>query len=86
MPAIEFLSGRKTASDFKTAENYYYQFDPGEFELFPKVNKLLRTTFCNLGLWNLNDQYPDLEQPDDLQDEWALGQVFIRKNGLNIQW
>ena len=42
-------------------EEEYYEFSPSQFELFPKVNKVLRTTFCNLGLWNLEDQYPNID-------------------------
>jgi len=62
----------------------YYTFGPSQFELFPKVNKLLRTTFCNLALWNLEDQYPNVTQTTSASDNWALGQIFIRQNGLAI--
>ena len=65
----------------------YYTFEASQFELFPKVNKLLRTTICNLGLWNLENQYPDVDQAtNDNNQQWALGQIFIRDNGLNIKW
>merc|ERR1712226_1811831 len=85
MPSIELLTNKQTANS-DSDSNLYYIFTAAQFELFPKVNKLLRTTFCNLALWNLADQYPNLKQPDDLENQWALGQVFIRENGLNVYW
>ena len=82
MPSLDLVDAESEVS----GNPLYYTFTPAQFELFPKVNKLLRTTFCNLGLWNINDQYPGVTQLNDDSDNWALGQVFIRQNGLNIEW
>ena len=83
MPQIEFLQDN---SNLDSDEKEYYLFEPSQFELFPKVNKLIRRTYCNLGLWNLDAMYPDVTQLNDASDNWALGQVFVRENGLNIEW
>ena len=53
MPTFYMLSNKTKASG-DTDSNIYYELDPSQFELFPKVNAILRTTFCNLGLYNLN--------------------------------
>ena len=60
MPTIELLTNKETANRDNDS-NLYYIFTAAQIELFPKVNKLLRTTFCNLALWNLEDQYPDIK-------------------------
>ena len=59
--------------------------------MFPKVNYVVRTTFCNLGLWNLDATYKNVTQYANAagfteSDQWGLGQIFIRQNGLSIQW
>ena len=36
---------------------YYYMFEPAVFELFPKVDSLTRTTYCDLSLWNIADRF-----------------------------
>ena len=84
MPSLQLNAEQQNLSS--DSEEVYYNFGPGQFELFPKVNKLLRTTFCNLALWNVDDQYPDIPQTNNAAENWALGQVFIRQNGLNIEW
>ena len=63
---------------------YYYKFSPSQFELFPKVDTLTRTTYCNLSLWNLADQYPDIVHDVQHAHNWSIGQVFMRQYGLNI--
>ena len=54
MPSIQLLTNADEASK-DIDSNRYYSFAPKMFEMFPKVNKLLRTTRCNLGLWNLEE-------------------------------
>ena len=49
------LSDKEKAASYDADSNQYYSFEPATFELFPKVNKLLRNTYCNLGLWNLEN-------------------------------
>ena len=51
--------------------------------MFPKVNYVVRTTFCNLGLWNLDATYRNVTQFKNAEgyteaDQWGLGQIFIR--------
>lgn len=75
MPAIQLYFNPDESSDEKAV---FYFMPPNQFELFPKVNKLLRTTFCNLALWNLEGQYPNVTQYGDVANNWAVGQVFIR--------
>ena len=84
MPSLDLNA--QLADAEANAEPVYYTFTPAQFELFPKVNKLLRTTFCNLALWNVEAQYPNITQTNNAAENWALGQVFIRQNGLNIVW
>lgn len=73
MPTIDLLANKGKATTLDADSNYYYVFQPSEFELFPKVNALIRITYCNLGLWNLKEQYSNITQPGNLQNEWALG-------------
>ena len=85
MPTLDLLVNRTQASRDQD-DNFYYSFPPSQFELFPKVNPVLRTTFCDLGIWNLREWYPNVTQTANLQFQWGLGQVFIRQNGLNLKW
>ena len=57
MPTFDILAEDNTEGAQKAE---YYTFDPSQFELFPKINSVLRTTYCNLGLWNLQQQYPNI--------------------------
>ena len=54
MPTIDLIAV-KVDDESQSEEHVFYTFGPSQFELFPKVNKLLRTTFCNLGLWNIDN-------------------------------
>ena len=63
--------------------NPYFNFRPEDFELFPKVNPELRNTYCLNTLWNLDDYEPDFAISESAQ-KFSLGQVWIRKYGLNI--
>ena len=65
MPTLNLLTN-KTEATIDQDSNFYYKFPPAEFELFPKVNPVLRTTFCNLGIWNLYTLYPNITQPNNL--------------------
>ncbi len=85
MPTLDLLTN-KTKASVDQDSNLYYSFPPSQFELFPKVNPILRTTFCSLGIWNLYTFYPKIDQLNTKMDEWGLGQVFIRQNGLNLTW
>ena len=54
MPSLS-LSVSSPDDDSEDEDTVYYQFMPNQFELFPKVNKLLRTTYCQLALWNVDN-------------------------------
>ena len=84
MPSIQMLS--QTNKTYDDEVNFYYNFPPDQLELYPKVNKIYRTTYCNLALWNLYFMMPNVPQPTNLQEDWGLGQIFVRQNGLNIAW
>ena len=72
MPTLNLLTN-KTEATINQESNFYYIFPPSEFELFPKVNPVLRTTFCNLGIWNLYTLYPNITQNNNMMTEWGLG-------------
>ena len=85
MPTLAFLVNKEKESG-DSDDNKFYMFTPSQFELFPKVNKIFRATFCNLGIWNIEEQYPNVKQTTQAAYAWALGQVFIRENNLSVQW
>ena len=82
MPSIQLLA-EKDQARLDGKDSTYYMFEAKEFEMFPKVNYVVRTTFCNLGLWNLDATYKNVTQFANAEgytesDQWGLGQIFIR--------
>ena len=87
MPELEFAL---TANSYFT--NLFYNMKPSHYEFFPKVAVDVQESFCNLGLWNLFRKFPQLEYGDGSygntlrNNEFALGQNFIRDNGILLNW
>lgn len=68
---------------------HYYNFNPADYEMFPKIDPVLRTPICGLGLWNLASEYPTNQDPYFLNfsnSSFSLGQVFMRKFKLSTTW
>ena len=87
MPNLEFAL---TANSYSTG--LFYNMIPSHYEFFPKVAVDVQESFCNLGLWDLFNQFPELEKSDPSlgnilrNNEFALGQNFIRDNGMLLNW
>ena len=54
-------------------EPYYFSFMPSQFEMFPKVDSITRSTYCNLSLWNLQDSYPEPKHDSQHLHNWSVG-------------
>ena len=61
MPDIDFSLN---VDQYQT--KFYYDLEPNEYEMTPKIDKELRTAKCALGLWNLVDR--DGESSDEVKD------------------
>ena len=80
MPEVQFELG---TNGYDTS--YYYLMKPVDFELYPKIDKLLQEEYCNLGFWSLYVTFPDQTNTHKM-NEFALGQNFIRNNGIIYDW
>ncbi len=79
MPDIDFSL---TVDTYKT--KFAYSLAPWDFEMLPKINDELRSSKCNLGIWNL-DQFRDEGSKGDV-NQFAVGQNFIRKYGMTMKF
>ena len=54
--------------------------------MLPRINDELRTTTCDLGLFNLDAKSSGDESSNTDSNEFAIGQNFIRKYGLLMRY
>ena len=79
MPNIDFSL---TVDTYKT--KFAYSLAPTDFEMLPKINNELRSSKCNLGIWNL-DEYRHEGTRGDV-NQFAVGQNFIRKYNMTMKF
>ena len=54
--------------------------------MLPRVSPELRSTTCDLGLFNLANTNKDGDASNSDTNEFAVGQNFIRKYGLTMKY
>ena len=67
MPDVQFDLGTNGYST-----NNYYLMTPSHFELYPKIDRFLQESYCNLGFWTLYITFPD-QTNKRVMNEFALG-------------
>ena len=83
MPSISF---QLSIDQYDT--KYSYNIEPADFEMYPKVNSQTRVEACALGLWNKDAvlNYETTDVVDSEANAFAIGQNFIRKYNMTIQF